>query len=227
MNPNDTGDGDTGANALQNFPVISSAVSGPLGTTISGTLNSVANTNYRLEFFSIPSGIQDTTNGEGPVYLGYLNVTTDSSGNASFVDQLNNITVAVGDRVTATATVIQNAIAFGNTSEFSANVTVTSGGSSGTSGNNFQIGTSSSEAVAGLGGNDLITSGSNIAADGQFLSATVSPPFTNFTSGQTMGGWAVTQGSVEVLTSSFIPSYAWEADPSIWTDSRRGRFHRR
>jgi trimeric autotransporter adhesin len=77
---NDTGDGDTGANGLQNFPVITSAVNSPEGTTISGSINSTANTNLRLEFFSIPSGQQDATNGEGRTYLGFFNVTTDGIG---------------------------------------------------------------------------------------------------------------------------------------------------
>ncbi len=67
-----------------------------MGTTISGTINSTANTNLRIEFFSIPNGQQDTTNGEGRTYLGFLNVTTDGSGNATFVEQLNNVWVTVG-----------------------------------------------------------------------------------------------------------------------------------
>ncbi len=138
---NDTGDADTGSNGLQNFPVITSAVSSPNGTTIIGSINSTANTNLRLEFFSIPSGQQDATNGEGRTYLGFLNVTTDSSGNASFVEFLQNLFVTIGDRVTATATVRPTDFSFGSTSEFAANVTVTSGGTQGTTGNNFQIGT--------------------------------------------------------------------------------------
>ena len=83
---NDALDADTGSNALQNFPVITSAVSSPTGTTIAGSINSTANTNLRLEFFSIPSGQQDATNGEGRTYLGFINVTTNSSGDASFVE---------------------------------------------------------------------------------------------------------------------------------------------
>ncbi len=205
---NDSNDTDTGANGLQNFPVITSAVAGPDGTTIIGSINSTANTNLRLEFFSIPNGQQDTTHGEGRTYLGFLNVTTDGSGNASFAEFLANSFVAVGDRVTATATVRPTDFTFGSTSEFAANVAVTSGGTQGTSGNNFSIGTSATESAGGLAGNDLMTSGANIASDGQFLLAAASPPFTGYGSGSTMGGWTVTQNSVEVLTTSFIPTYS-------------------
>lgn len=205
---NDSLDADTGANGLQNFPVISSAVSSPAGTTIVGSLNSLASTQFRIEFFSIPSGAQDTTNGEGPNYLGFINVTTDGSGNASFTEFLQNLFIAAGDRVTATATVRPSDVTFGNTSEFSANVSVTSGGTQGAIGNNFTIGTSSTETVGGLAGNDLITSGGNIASDGQFLSGSVTGQFTGYNSGQTMGGWTLTQGSVELLSASFIPTYS-------------------
>jgi choice-of-anchor C domain-containing protein len=205
---NDSLDADTGANGLQNFPVISSAVSGPTGTTIAGSLNSLASTNFRLEFFSIPSGTQDTTNGEGPTFLGFINVTTNSSGNASFTEFLQNLFIAAGDRVTATATVRASDFTFGNTSEFGANVSVTSGGTQGTSGVNFLTGTSSTETIGGLAGNDFISSGANIASDGQFLNGTASGSATTYSSGTTFGGWTVSQASVDLLTSAFmsIPS---------------------
>ena len=50
VSPNDAGDVDSGANNLQNFPILTLATSG--STTIEGTLNSTANTLFRLEFFS-------------------------------------------------------------------------------------------------------------------------------------------------------------------------------
>jgi choice-of-anchor C domain-containing protein len=202
---NDALDADTGSNALQNFPVISSAVNSPTGTTISGTVNSTANTNLRLEFFSIPSGQQDATNGEGRTYLGFINVTTDGSGNASFVEFLQNVFVTVGDRVTATATVRPTDFTFGSTSEFAANVTVTASGTQGTTGANFLTGTSSAETIGGLAGNDFISSGANIANDGQFLNGSASGgTVTTYSNGQTFGGWTVTQATVDLLTSGFI-----------------------
>ena len=119
---NDAGDGDTGANNLQNFPVLTSAqVVSSTQVAIVGTLNSTANSQFRIEFFS--SAAQDRTgHGEGQTYLGFVNVTTDGSGNASFNTTLT-ATVSAGSFVSATAT-RSNATftTFTDTSEFAQNV---------------------------------------------------------------------------------------------------------
>ena len=110
-NPNDPGDADVGNNNLQNYPVLTSVVSGSGSTTIQGTLNSTPNSTFRVEFFSNTT-VDPSGYGEGEHYLGFANVTTDASGNASF-----NITLAAatgGEFITATAT-----DSAGNTSEFS------------------------------------------------------------------------------------------------------------
>src|SRR5207253_10733464 len=107
---NDVGDADTGANNLQNYPVLSSVKINGGSTTIIGTLNSHANTIYRLEFFS-NSMVDPSGFGEGQTFLGSSNVTTDGSGNVSF----NVVVPQVAAAVTATATDPN-----GNTSEFSA-----------------------------------------------------------------------------------------------------------
>ncbi|HEV7903867.1 MAG TPA: carboxypeptidase regulatory-like domain-containing protein [Pyrinomonadaceae bacterium] len=115
--PNDAGDADTGANNLQNFPVLSSVTSGSGNTTFQGTLNSAASTQFRVEFFSNPA-CDPSGNGEGKVFLGATDVTTDASGNATINTTLPGA-ATVGDAVTATAT-----DPAGNTSEFSACQTV-------------------------------------------------------------------------------------------------------
>ena len=125
---NDAGDGDTGANNLQNFPVLTSANSNAAGTTIVGTFNSNANATYRIEFFANRPTVADSPNGEGERYLGFITVTTDGSGNASVNTTLANVWVNSGDRVTATATVDLGGGNYGSTSEFAANVTATSTG---------------------------------------------------------------------------------------------------
>jgi hypothetical protein len=118
---NDVGDGDSGANNLQNYPMLSSADSIGGNTTIVGTLNSTASTTFTIEFFS--STVPDPSgNGEGEVYLGSDTVTTDGSGNAN-INTVLGVAVAAGDVITATATDPSN-----NTSEFSAAVIVTTGG---------------------------------------------------------------------------------------------------
>jgi hypothetical protein len=119
VTPNDAGDGDTGGNNLQNFPVITSANATGSSITIEGTLNSVPNQSYTIEFFANqecdPSG-----HGEGEVALGQTVATTDAIGNAAFSATLpftpDSLTV-----VTATAT----RGATGDTSEFSACFAIT------------------------------------------------------------------------------------------------------
>jgi CSLREA domain-containing protein len=110
VTPNDPGDGDTGANELQNFPVITSAVTAGGSTTVSGTLNSKPNTTYRLEFFA--NGACDPSgHGEGEEFIGAGDVTTDASGNAAFTF---SFPAGDGNVITSTAT-----DPVGNTSEFS------------------------------------------------------------------------------------------------------------
>ncbi|MEZ5728895.1 MAG: right-handed parallel beta-helix repeat-containing protein [Burkholderiaceae bacterium] len=121
---NDAGDGDTGANGLQNYPVLTSASSSGGNTTIVGTLNSNASTTLRVEFFS-SAAADPTGNGEGKVYLGFTTVTTDGSGNAVINATLIGVTVTAGHFVTATATVDLGGGNYGSTSEFGANVVAT------------------------------------------------------------------------------------------------------
>ena len=74
---NDTGDPDTGANNLQNFPVLTSATNSGGVTTIQGTLNSTPNTTFRLEFFA-NTACDASGNGEGQFDRGALaSVTTN------------------------------------------------------------------------------------------------------------------------------------------------------
>jgi CSLREA domain-containing protein len=103
VTPNDAGDGDTGANGLQNFPVIQSALFDGVATTrITGTLNSTPGLAYTLEFFA--NAVCDPTGyGEAQTVLGAtVNVTTGAGGNGTFVVDVVGLTA--GDFVTATAT---------------------------------------------------------------------------------------------------------------------------
>ena len=110
VTPNDSGDEDTGPNNLQNFPVVTSAIGG--STTIEGTLNSTPNIQFRLELFS-NSACDPSGSGEGETFLCFTDVTTNSSGDASFTVSLST-SVPAGQFITATATDPD-----GNTSEFS------------------------------------------------------------------------------------------------------------
>lgn len=118
--PNDAGDADAGGNGLQNYPVIASASATASQTTVTGSFNSTPNAVFALEFFASAS-CDESGFGEGATFLGGIDVTTNASGNATF-----NAALPVGSQeghvITATA-----ASAQGDTSEFSACVTITGG----------------------------------------------------------------------------------------------------
>ena len=107
--PNDDCDADTGANNLQNFPVITSASIAAGNVTISGTLNSIANRTFRIEFFS-SSACDPSGNGEGQTYLGFTTLTTGvcpgtNTPNGSFGPVIFPIPGGQG-AITATATIL-------------------------------------------------------------------------------------------------------------------------
>jgi hypothetical protein len=104
---NDFHDQDSGANKLQNFPIITSVSRDSSGTTVTGALNSAPSTSFTLQFFAQRSG---PTPGE--TLLGTKTLTTDSAGDAYFALSFPIVT-SPDDFITATAT-----DADGNTSEF-------------------------------------------------------------------------------------------------------------
>jgi hypothetical protein len=132
FHPNDPGDADTGANNLQNQPVITSVAASATttaGTQVSGTLNSTPNAQFRIELFrSTKSGVDAWGNGQGEALIGTATVTTDAAGNASF--SIMAPTVPAGQFVVATAT---NS-ATGDTSPFSPPMAVPNSGGGGTGG---------------------------------------------------------------------------------------------
>jgi hypothetical protein len=70
-------------NYEQDCPALSSATSSGSGVTISGTFNSTAGDTFRLEFFSNPQA-DPSGYGQGQMYLGSAQVTTDANGNPAF-----------------------------------------------------------------------------------------------------------------------------------------------
>jgi len=79
--PNDHCDGDSGANNLQNTPVLLAATE-LSGVTIDGYLDSAPLSTYTIEFFEEPRSFNSYT-GPGR-YLGHVIVTTDASCRAAF-----------------------------------------------------------------------------------------------------------------------------------------------
>jgi len=112
VTPDDAGDPDTGPNGLQNYPVITDAVTTGFTTTISGGLDSAPNRTFNLRFFSNPSGGE-----EGQQFMGQQSVTTDANGNVRFTFAPAE-KVSIGRTITATVTGPEG------TSEFSAPRTV-------------------------------------------------------------------------------------------------------
>ena len=120
VEPNDNCDVDTGPNDLQNYPVITSVISGGGNTTIQGFLNSVADTTFRVEFFD-NAQCHSSGNGEGQTFIGSADIPTVVICTAAFNVTLP-VTVQSGHVVTATATDPNN-----NTSEFSQCANVNTG----------------------------------------------------------------------------------------------------
>ena len=105
-------------NAFRNFPVLTTATSSGGTTKIAGTLSSLPNTTFRIEFFANdldPLGLYP----EGQQFLGFISQTTDANGNLSFNVSFP-VSIPGNHGVTATAT-----DAVGNTSEFSVGVPLT------------------------------------------------------------------------------------------------------
>ncbi len=111
---NDNCDADTGANNLQNFPVLTSATSSGNTTTITGTLNSTTGALFRLEFFANPT-CNIAGNGDGRTYIGFIGAMPNSNCTASFTATFP-IAIPLGQFITATATSVSGSV---DTSEFS------------------------------------------------------------------------------------------------------------
>ena len=103
-------------NGLQSYPVLTSAQSDGIATTVIGTLTSTPSTTFTIELFSdaVP---HSSGRGEAKQFLGDTTVTTDAGGNTSFTASVAPSNPGVA--VTATATGPKG------TSEFAANVIVT------------------------------------------------------------------------------------------------------
>jgi hypothetical protein len=180
VTPNDPGDPDTGANLLQNFPIITSVepalAEGPQGasTRIRGFIRGAAATQLELDFFSNDSCADRPQEFlEGAVYLGSTSVTTDGAGFAS-IDVTLPVEVAANDPVSATATDPS-----GNTSEFSQRLPLfvlpTSGPPAGGSplsitGTDFQAG--ATVTIGGVAAANVVVNNSNsISATAPLLPA--------------------------------------------------------
>jgi parallel beta-helix repeat protein len=102
ISANDTGDGDTGGNNLQNFPVITSAANANNNTNITGVINTTPNSTINFQFYFSPT-CDPSGNGEGRTLFGGGGTTTDAQGDGTFNVSFNPI-APVGSYITAIAT---------------------------------------------------------------------------------------------------------------------------
>ena len=102
VTPNDAGDGDSGPNGLQNFPILSAPIAGAPGS-VTMSLNSTANTAFTIRIFVNTScnAAPPDDFGEGEDIRLAQGVTTNGAGNVSLVIGMQLVS---GQVLTATAT---------------------------------------------------------------------------------------------------------------------------
>jgi len=170
--PNDDGDGDTGPNNLQNYPIVTSVTYGASTTRVQGQFNSAPNTTYALDFYENPACSNRPQEFlQGKIYRGSDHVTTDASGNG-VIDTVLNVAVENGARMAMTAT-----DPLGNTSEFSQRILFSSSPSSGPSSggttltlNGMLFGDPATVTIGGVAATNVSTSGTTtIFADAPAL----------------------------------------------------------
>jgi len=121
VTPNDNGDGDSGPNNVQNFPILTKGTRNGSGITITGTYNGVPNATVTIDIYANASP-DNSGYGEGQAWLTSKTITTNASGDATLSFGVTSTSL---NGLSASATG-----ADGSTSEFSPCADVTSGLSS-------------------------------------------------------------------------------------------------
>jgi hypothetical protein len=175
VTPNDAGDGDTGANELQNFPFIASVDYGTTTLTAHGILKSTPNVTFDLDFYESPSCTPHPRDLlQSAYYIGSTQVTTNGAGDAPFDVLLNDANAASMPPISVTATDPS-----GNTSEFSQNVIYASSPRSGPPAGGVTVTLTGTHFVPGAtvtfgavpGTNVTFTSATSMTADAPTLPA--------------------------------------------------------
>lgn len=98
-------DSDTGANDLQNFPILTGAIRSSNTVTIVGDVDSSANAALRLDFYRSANcrSFGAVTRGDARDYLGHVGVLTDATGHGHFSVALPSAAGTLGV-LSATAT---------------------------------------------------------------------------------------------------------------------------
>lgn len=209
--PNDAApDADTGANSLQNFPILTSATLTPTSLVVSGTLTSAPLTPYQIELFS-----NDAANPDARTFLGSITVTTDATGNATFTQTITSPLPVAGEVITSTAT-NRGLVAIpgstpNSTSEVSAPVALALPGGLG-----FATATQSVDEAAGTVTINVTRTGGSegtVTVDYATSNGTATSPadYTATSGTLTFGPGVTTQSIVVPLTNNALP----EADETF------------
>ncbi|HEY1250610.1 MAG TPA: S-layer homology domain-containing protein [Thermoanaerobaculia bacterium] len=170
---NDAGDGDTGANELQNFPLVSSVDYATVTLTVHGALLSAPNTTYDLDFYESPTCTprpRDLL--QSAYYLGSTQVTTDGTGAHSFDVPLNDPNASLMPPISITATDPD-----GNTSEFSQNVIYASSPRSGPPAGGVTVSLTGTHFVTGAAVSFGGLPGTNVVVTDETDASAVAPGF--------------------------------------------------
>ena len=198
---NDLGDGDTGPNDLLNFPVLTSATESAGTVSIDFDLDVPAG-DYRVEFFTNPSGASPSGNGEGEIFVHAYPVVSHPGGSASYSTSYAG---SASDIIAATATEDLGGGTFGATSEFSAAMaagppilTVNSTGNS-------------SDSVPGNGACDTgalvgVDAECTLRAAIQEANALAGTDMIEFDIPQTDGGYKASPESFTIQPSTLLPA---------------------
>jgi parallel beta-helix repeat protein len=216
--PNDYLDSDDGPNGYLNHPILLSATQTG-GDIILNYMLDVPVGTYRLEFFTNPSQARDNGFGEGEVYEDVENITVSAAGpQIMSLVTVNNATLTNG--LTATITECSGGCAtFGGTSEFSNNITATSGG--------IDRGTASGEET------ELIENGAYHIITDAFLGLCVNADTDTQDDSEGSGGCTDDRDGVTGLDTAFtvgdtITTTVTASEPgflSVWMDlDRDGSF---
>ncbi len=212
---NDLGDGDTGANTLLNFPVLTSAENNGTNARITWTLNARPSTTYQLLFCRLPAP-DPSGYGECNVPNALETVTTNGAGNASGTKTLAAAAYPAGSWVSANATKAVGALpaGYGPTSEFSQARQVTD---TSTPPGIFLTATNTSSLTVAPGGSVsfayTIQNNTPAAVTGDLF-------FTAQRAGTTVAQGVVVSGTLpagQTITSSFTQGVPSSAPPGTYT----------
>jgi uncharacterized repeat protein (TIGR01451 family) len=197
VTPNDSM-GHVGPNNFQNFPLLTAATVSSRATEVSGTLNSTPNTEFHIEFFA-NADLDPSDHGEGQTFLGFVNVTTDASGGASFSNVVLPPAPDGQKFVAATAT-----DPGGNTSEFSTTVETSPAPAAADLAISMDAHPSTVEPGGDLAYTIIVTNNGPDAAENVIL-ATQTPSLTTFQAMTVPTGWTAQEpssGGTGTLTAS-------------------------